>query len=86
MPNTQLPPLLQLFVCFPEFGVFHGLSSSLIFPHSVSLHSLIVPSAWSFKGQQVGWERRKRIALLLERRQANIERGNSNLKNACGIQ
>ena len=35
-PMPPPPPLLQPFVCFPELGVSHGLSSSLIFPHSVS--------------------------------------------------
>ena len=31
-PPPHPPPLLQPFVCFPELGVFHGLSSFVIFP------------------------------------------------------
>ena len=31
-PTLYPPPLPQPFVCFPELGVSHGLSPSLIFP------------------------------------------------------
>ena len=48
-PHPPHPPLLLLLlVRFPELGVSHGLSSSLQFPHSVSLLSLIVPFTISY--------------------------------------
>ena len=47
-PSPHLPPLPHPFVCFPELGVSHGLSPSLIFPHSVLLFSLIIPFTISY--------------------------------------